>query len=181
MRHLSVFAVEREELSSVDERTGKAFAKAVGEQLQRAREAHGWSRLHMVQRMPSGIGERTLLAYEHGLRQLTLIRLAELAHILEIDAPAVYARGLQQTELYLKNLTLQVDLNALLDDKRKGRAMFRPLRQWVRNTLNEHPDGVVEIDPAAVKHLALFMGCSHHELAQHLARFTPEDDEQESD
>jgi transcriptional regulator with XRE-family HTH domain len=102
MKDLSVFAVEREELSSVDECTGRAFAKAVGEQLQRAREARGWSRVHMVQRMPSGVGERTLLAYEHGLRQLTLLRLAELAHMLEIDAPTVYARGLQQTQLYLK-------------------------------------------------------------------------------
>jgi len=48
------------------------------------------------------------------------------------------------------------------------------MRQWARNTLNEHPDGIVEIESAVVRNLALFIGCSHKALAKYLARFTPE-------
>jgi hypothetical protein len=40
---------------------------------------------------------------------------------------------------------------------------------------------VVEVDPAVVRNLALFIGCSHHDLAAYLAWFIPEEvDGQES-
>ena len=43
-----------------------AIKKAVGAALRRAREAEEWSRTEFVALLPSGIGERTLLSYEHG-------------------------------------------------------------------------------------------------------------------
>jgi ribosome-binding protein aMBF1 (putative translation factor) len=48
------------------EATEKVISRAIGEELRRAREATGWSRLQLVSRLPSGIGDRTLLSYEHG-------------------------------------------------------------------------------------------------------------------
>jgi ribosome-binding protein aMBF1 (putative translation factor) len=42
----------------------KVISRAIGEELRRAREAAGWSRLQLVSRLPSGIGDRTLLSYE---------------------------------------------------------------------------------------------------------------------
>lgn len=153
-----------------------AITEAVGEELRRVREARGWSRADFVKRLPSGIGDRTLLAYEHGLRHLTLSRLFELAQGLEVDVIAVLRRGVQRARLYLENLALDVDLRALLDDSSSGRSAFRPMAQWARNTLNENPDGVAEIEPTVVRNLALFIGCAHTDLADYLAQFTPSAD-----
>jgi hypothetical protein len=44
-------------------------------------------------------------------------------------------------------------------------ATFRPIRQWARNKLNRHPDGVAKLAPAAVGELADFIGCTHNETA----------------
>jgi transcriptional regulator with XRE-family HTH domain len=156
---------------SRDEVTGKAIAKALGEELRRAREEKGWSRAQFVPMLPSGIGERTLLAYEHGLRQLTVVRLVELCQPLGITAPGTLTHALQKAGLYLQNLVLQVDLRQLLADRSNK---FRPMFQWARNRLTEEPEGVVELTPSAVRELAAFIGYPHHDLADYLVRFTPE-------
>lgn len=147
------------------------IGRAVGEELRRVREARGWSRWYLAESLPSGIGERTVLSYEHGTRQLTVYRLLELGWALEVDAPTLFARGLQRARILVENMTLTVDLRALLADTR---GKFRPMAQWARNALNEHPDGIAQVEPAVVRHLALFVGCHYRELAEHLARFTPD-------
>lgn len=143
----------------------------VGEELRCLREARHWSRLRLVEKLPSRITERSLLAYEHGARQLTLLRLAELSWALDVAAPTVFARGLQRARLLIKNATLAVDLNTLLADERVA---FRPLEQWAKNTLNDHPNGIVEVEPAVAKNLARSIGCTPNELTDHLLRFTPD-------
>lgn len=153
------------------ELAGDAITAAVGEELRCLREARRWSRLQFVGMLPSRIGERTLLSYEHGTRQLTLLRLAELSWALDIDAPTVFARGLQRARLLVSKLTLAVDLKALVADER---VQFRPLVQWAKNTLNDHPGGIVEVEPAVVQNLARFIGCTPQELTDHLLRFTPD-------
>lgn len=162
----SLTAVQAESLET-------AVTRAVGEEMRRVREARGWSRAQFVKRLPSGIGDRTLLAYEHGLRQLTLARLMELTEGLEVDPAEVVTRGLQRARLHLEHLTLHIDLHTLLTDLGSGRHAFRSMVQWARNALNEHPDGVMEVDAKVVQNLALFAGCSRRELAEYLARFTP--------
>ncbi|MFL6124967.1 helix-turn-helix domain-containing protein [Actinophytocola sp.] len=156
-----------------DEFDGETITRAVGEELRRVREARGMSRCQLVGMLPSGIGERTLLSYEHGARQLTVLRLAELSWALGVDAPTVFGRGLQRAKLLVQSLTLAVDLHALLADER---VTFRPLAQWAKNTLNDHPDGVVEVQPDVVQNLARFIGCTQQELTDHLVRFTPDID-----
>lgn len=160
-------------MDASDDEVARAVARAVGEELRRAREAKGWSRAQFVTRLPSGIGDRTLLAYEHGLRHLTLIRLLELCEALDAVVADVVSQGLQRARLFLKNLALTVALHELL---RSGNFKFRPMVQWARNKLNKHPDGVVELPPAGVIELADFMGCTHQDLAIYLARFAPEPD-----
>jgi hypothetical protein len=78
---------------------------------------------------------------------------------------------LQRARIHLHNLVLQVDLRVLLNDQSDK---FRPMHQWARNKLNEHPDGVAELLPASVRELATFAGCGYLELANYLARFVPE-------
>jgi transcriptional regulator with XRE-family HTH domain len=156
----------------------EAIAKALGVELRRARERTGLSRAQMVARLPSGIGDRTLLAYEHGLRQLTIVRLVELTEGLGVGATTVLGQALQRAQIHLQNLTLRIDLRALLNDQNHR---FRPLHQWARNKLNQCSGGIVEVMPAAVAEIALFLGCDHQDLATYLVRFTPEDAEPQED
>jgi len=160
---------------SREEVTGKAIAKALGEELRYAREAHSWSRAHFVGHLPSGIGERTLLAYEHGLRQVTVARLVELCEVLGTTAPGMLTLALQKAGLCLQNLVLQVDLRRLLADQNNH---FRPMFPWARNRLNDAVDGVVELTPSAVRELAAFIGHAHVDLADYLAKFNPEPPEE---
>jgi transcriptional regulator with XRE-family HTH domain len=150
--------------------TGKTIAKALGEELRRARETKGWSRAQFVSLLPSGIGERTLLAYEHGIRQLTVIRLVELCDALGVTPPGTLTLALQKAEVYLQNLELQVDLRLLLADHGNK---FRSIFPWARNRLTEEPDGIIELAPSAVRELAAFIGYPHDDLAGYLAKFTP--------
>jgi transcriptional regulator with XRE-family HTH domain len=150
----------------------KAVSRAIGEELRRAREAKGWSRAQLVARLPSGIGDRTLLSYEHGTRHLTVLRFIELCKTLGVAAPVLLNQALQRARIHLQNLVLQVNLRFLLNDQSPN---FRPMHQWARNKLNENPGGVVELSPASVRELAAFVGCGYGELAGYLARFLPED------
>jgi transcriptional regulator with XRE-family HTH domain len=152
--------------------TEKVISRAIGEELRRAREATGWSRLQLVSRLPSGIGDRTLLSYEHGTRHLTVLRFIEICRALGFAAPTLLNQALQRARIHLQNLVLQVDLRHLLNDRNDK---FRPMHQWARNKLNEFPDGVVELPPASVRELATFVGCGYDELAGYLARFLPEE------
>jgi transcriptional regulator with XRE-family HTH domain len=150
----------------------KTISRAIGEELRRAREAAGWSRLQLVARLPSGIGDRTLLSYEHGTRHLTVLRFIEICRALSVAAPTLLNQALQRARIHLQNLVLQIDLRHLLNDRNER---FRPMHQWARNKLTENPDGVVELPPSSVRELATFVGCTYHELADYLARFLPDD------
>ena len=148
----------------------KFVSRAVGEELRRTREAGGWSRERLVTRLPSGIGIRTLLSYEHGTRHLTLLRFVELCWALGASAPEVLGMGLQRARILLDSVAVRVDLWALLAD---DTAEFRPVRVWAHNKLIECPAGVVEVIPAAVTELAVMMGCPGRKLGDYLARFAP--------
>src|SRR5262245_33503720 len=108
----------------------KTISRAIGEELRRAREATGWSRGQLVAQLPSGIGDRTLLSYEHGTRHLTVIRLIELCLVLGVAAPTLLNQALQRARIRLQNLVLQIDLKHLLNDRNEK---FRPMHQWARN------------------------------------------------
>jgi hypothetical protein len=73
----------------------------------------------------------------------------------------------------LENLSLRVDLRALLQD---NNMTFRPMFQWAKNRLNETTDGVVEVTPPATRDLAAFIGKPVRELAAYLAQFLPDPD-----
>jgi hypothetical protein len=160
-------------VSQMVEPSDKVISRALGEELRRAREACGWSRLQLVSRLPSGIGDRTLLSYEHGTRHLTVIRFIEICWAMGVDSAALHSRALQRARIHVETMNLHVDLRALLLDCNNS-AMFRPMVQWARNTLNENPEGIVEVQPVAVRNLALFVGCLRQDLTSYLAQFVPD-------
>ena len=51
-------------MDATDPVIAKAVARAIGAELQEARDGMGLSRAKFVRMLPSGIGDRTLLAYE---------------------------------------------------------------------------------------------------------------------
>jgi transcriptional regulator with XRE-family HTH domain len=154
-----------------DPKDRKFAAKAVGEVLRQTREARGWSRLELVANLPSGIGDRTLLSYEHGSRAITVLRFLELCQSLQVEAPSLLSRGLQRAQILLEHVVLDVDLLALLRDQSP---QFRPMHQWARNKLNRHHDGIATVAPGMVLELADFTGCRTEDLAAYLARFAPD-------
>lgn len=154
------------------ERWDKATSRAVGKELRLAREANGWSRRHLVTRLPSGIGDRTLLSYEHGTRHLTLLRFIELCGALGAAGPVLLQRALQRARRELETLVLQVDLHALVNDRS---STYPHLVQWAHNTLIEVPEGVVDVEPAVVRNLARCFGCDYRELTGYLAGFLAEE------
>lgn len=158
----------------------KVISRAIGDELRRTREANGWSRDYLVTRLPSGIGARTLLSYEHGTRHLTLLRFIELSTALGVAAGALLNQALQRARIHLENLVLQIDLQQLLKDKNEK---FLSMVQWAHNKLIEHPDGIVELPPSSVRELATFIGCPYDELANYLAGFIPDlaDDDADDD
>jgi hypothetical protein len=133
------------------------------------------SRGQLVAQLPSGIGDRTLLSYEHGARHLTVIRLIEICRVLDAAAPTLLNQALQRARIHLQNLALLVDLRHLLNDRNEK---FRPMHQWAKNKLNEFPGGVVELPPSSVRELATFVGCGYQDLAVYLAKFIPEKTEE---
>lgn len=161
-----------QEMHAQGESSDRAISRAIGEELRRTREAIGWSRAQLVAQLPSGIGDRTLLSYEHGTRHLAVLRFIELCHVLGVTAPTLLNQALQRAHIHLQNIALRIDLRFLLNDRGDK---FRPMHQWARNKLNENPDGVVELPPPSVRELATFVGCAHQELANYLARFPPDD------
>ena len=152
----------------------KAISRAIGDELRRARDANEWTRAQLVARLPSRIGDRTLLSYEHGARHLTVLRLIELCRVLDVGAPHLLGLALQRARVCLENLTLWVDLRALLDD---NTTEFRPMLVWARRMLTQYPEGVVAVAPAAMETLATMIGCLLSDLTAYLARFVPELDQ----
>lgn len=157
-------------LNTEDQQTAEAIARGLGEELRHRREARGESRTQFVKRLPSGIGDRTLLAYEHGLRQLTVIRLVELSEGLGVGAPMVLGMGLQRAEVTLLDIPLRVDLSQLLDNTN---TKVRPLHQWAKNRMRDSENGVAEVLPSGVRELAASVGFAHHDVASQLATFIP--------
>ena len=171
MDHTPRHAEPTDPLSVHNEVTKEAISRAIGDELCRVRESLGWSRQKFVERLPSGICERTLLSYEHGKRHMTLLRYLELCHALGVVAPTLLTHALQRARIALAILELQVELRPLIND---GNPKFRPMVQWARNKLNKNPNGVVGISPSSVEDLADFMGHTYQDLAKYLTRFTPD-------
>jgi transcriptional regulator with XRE-family HTH domain len=151
-----------------DEVPDRAFAKVLGQEIRRAREAKGWTRAELVEQLPSGIGDRTLLSYEHGTRQITVSRFIEISKALGVAAVELLDEALRKAR-DLRTFSLHVNLRAILDDHQ---ARFEPIRTWARNRLQASPNAAVLLAPGTVLELAAAADISHSELAAYLFEFT---------
>jgi transcriptional regulator with XRE-family HTH domain len=150
----------------------RALAQILGQELRRARESKGLTRAELVAKLPSGIGDRTLLSYEHGTRTLSVARFIEICRALGVAASEILHNALEKAR-DLRAFSIRVDLRAVLRDER---AEFEPVRGWARNRLDgDEPAAQVLLPPAAVRELAAVFGTTHAALATYLIEFTPAD------
>ena len=143
-----------------------AFAKFLGREVRRAREARGWTRGQLVERMPSGIGDRTLLSYEHGIRFIAVVRLVEICRALGVAASEILRRAEVAAESLVQH-TLVVNLRAVQADGRDG---YAAVADWARRRAGG--SGTVRLEPATVREMAAMLGFEHRVLAAYLAEFS---------
>lgn len=74
----------------------QAINRAVGEELQAARNRLGWTRNQLVQCVQINMPVNTYACYEQGVRSCSITRLVELCDTLEIAAPDLLNRALQR-------------------------------------------------------------------------------------
>jgi len=149
----------------------RAFTRALGEELRRAREHVGWSQSELVARMPSSLHVKTLATYEQGIRQCTVVRLLEICRSLGVLAPDVLGRAMMHAEIDMQRTGLDVDLSALADDTRTE---VRLLRRWARNRLANNPvSEIARLDGGAIQEMAAIFGLHLSDLVRQLEKFSP--------
>lgn len=158
-------------MNASGEITDRAFARILGQEVRQAREAVGLTRLQIVHRLPSGIGDRALLSYEHGTRHMTVVRLVEISRELDVTASEILRKASMKARDF-RNYAIDVNLRSVLQDEQKG---FEPIRTWAQNRLNGNPNHEVLLAPATLAELATAFGFSHDALAAYLIEFTSDD------
>lgn len=147
-----------------------AIIKALGNEIRRLRESAKLSREQMIAQMGSDIHPQTLATYEQGTRQCTMQRLVEICRALHASAPDVLWMALRRAEIDLSMIDIQVDLNAVIRDKRGETAA---LRGWARKRLKALPagDGVATIGQSAIPELAILLDYEETEFEIYLMDF----------
>lgn len=151
----------------MDHLTDRGFATFLGLAVRRARESRGLTRAQLVEKLPSGIGDRTLLSYEHGVRFLSVVRFVEICRAIGVPADEVLGRASAMAD-DVRNLSLRVNLRALLRDEDDR---FEAVRLWADRRLDETATPVLLVEPAALREMAAVIGVSHEVLAGYLAEF----------
>jgi transcriptional regulator with XRE-family HTH domain len=148
------------------------IARAVGEELRRARDVVGWTRSELVARLSFDIHIKTLAGYERGAIQCTVKRFVEICQTLGVAAPDVLSWAMQRAKVDLQTIGLQVDLRAVVNDKQ---AKLLPLRRWARKRLGDDPggSGIARLEWPVVQEMAMLLGFDRSELVSYLTTFTP--------
>lgn len=146
----------------------KSFDHILGAVIRKARDRQGWTREQLVRLLDSGIGDRTLLSYEHGLRALTVHRLREIASALGKTGAELLGEA-EELAADLRGTPIRIQLDQVLKD---DRSEFAAVRQWARFRRAETTAGVVVLTPATVGEMAEMMDIPHQTLATYLMEFS---------
>lgn len=147
------------------------FSRFLGLEIRRAREERGLTRAELCKRLPSGIGERTLMSYEYGARDIAVLRLVEVAYGLGASPDELLKRAAQKAG-NPTGITLRINLVKLTKDENDK---YKSVRAWARKRLLVDPRPVVKLSPETVRELAVAFDRTHEALAQYLIGFIPTD------
>lgn len=146
----------------------RAFAKVLGREIRRAREARSWTRDQLADQLPSGIGDRALLSYEHGLRFPSVPRFAEICRVLGVAGSEVLRRAEVESG-DLSRHAVTVNMWAVQKDPTDG---FSQVAEWARRRLLDADGQFLRLEPATVRELAAAFDLEHEALAAYLAEFS---------
>jgi len=159
----------------VDDEVGEAaIARAIGQELRRARDSAGMTRAELVAMLPSEIHVQTLATYERGVRQCTVGRFVMICQAIGVPGSAVLTAGLQHAMIGLKTNGVEVDLRAIVRDNTSAELL--PLRRWARNKLDASTtgdSGIVHLEWVVVREMAAVFDIAEPEFVKYLVAFTP--------
>jgi transcriptional regulator with XRE-family HTH domain len=156
---------------SHDDAADSTITRALGDELRRARESVGLTRADLIARMPTEIHSQTLASYERGVRQCTVGRLAEICQAMGVSAPDLLRWAMQRAELDLPVIGIQIDLHAVISDKRKE---LDPLRRWAGDRLSEDSgSGHFHLEWPVILEMGRLFGIARAQFVSYLISFTP--------
>ncbi len=143
--------------------------KLIASEIRHLREAQTMTRLEFVARLPSGVGERTLLAYEKNLRALSMPRFLEICILGLQESPTdVLSRAITRSKL-VECQNIRVNLTLLAKD---DAPRYRRAQEWAQNKLmDDKKRREAEITPGAMREFAVLMRCTTRNLAMYLTKF----------
>jgi transcriptional regulator with XRE-family HTH domain len=144
------------------------LARALGDELRRARNRQGWTRKDLQARLGQDVALQTLATYELGTRPLSVARLIELAGALDVSVLEILSRTLGRVGDVDQISRLEIDIRAVAGDRT---AELAPLRRWaaacLRHALPGEPT-LAQLDQPAIVRLAEICGLGVEELTAKL-------------
>lgn len=145
----------------------KVITDTVADEMRRVREARGWSRPTLLQRLKRPMPVNTYATYEQGIRVPPMSRLVELCEALEVRPSDLISLALQRIHLDMRHGGVWIDLHQVLVDDAEELA---PLRHWAKVRLNVLGEATPRLPWPVVEELAVLCGVP----TMILAGFPPE-------
>ncbi len=148
-------------------RSSQRVQGVLGEELRALRKQRGWTRKDLLRHAKLDISLQTLATYELGTRQCTVVRLWELAEVLEEPMDQLIIRVMQRIgEQTVSGLFLDLHAAAKTTITTLG-----PLAAWARVWLRTMPEGHqagMKLDRATLELLAGVCGTDMDNLVHRL-------------
>ncbi|MPZ00046.1 MAG: helix-turn-helix domain-containing protein [Actinophytocola sp.] len=147
------------------------YQRLLGNELRTLRKSRGWTRKQLNARLQSTISLQTLATYEHGTRQCSVVRFAEICLALGEEPHDVLAR-VDRRMFTTAADEIRIDLSKIAESTEPTLA---PLRRWAADRLRETDPASgseITLTNAAVERMAELCGTTSVELLSHLRELT---------
>jgi hypothetical protein len=154
----------------------QAMHRAIGAELRRVRDSHGWSRPEFLKKLPRKVPTNTYACWEQGIRQCPIPQLHEICVALEVKTSHVVGLALQRLGIGLELHGAWIDLHTVIADTREE---VRDLRTWATKRLKKNgwdvsDHGVVRLKPAVVQEWPFIADFPAENLLGYVRDFTPD-------
>lgn len=143
------------------------YQRVLGNELRTLRKSRGWTRKQLNARLQSTISLQTLATYEHGTRQCSVVRFAEICLALGEKPHDVLAK-VDRRLFTTASDEIRVDLAKIAQS---AEPRLAPLRRWAADRLRETDVGSgseVTLTTAAVERMAELCGTTSGDLLDQL-------------
>jgi transcriptional regulator with XRE-family HTH domain len=148
------------------------YQRVLGDEIRTLRKRRGWTRKNLNDRLQRDISLQTLATYELGTRQISVVRLVEICDALDELPHELLARVHERVFTNAPVGRIRIDLRKIVRDAAPD---LLPLRRWASGKLAQQPeaDWEVQLDIAALEHMAQLCGVATVDLIARLRRNAP--------